>query len=357
MSPLNKDKRWEGRPWAARLIKFIAFAGPLIISVLATIWISRQLPPPESFGAAVGAWILLGIIATIIVQVLDRLARKLLPFAALLQLSLAFPGSVPSRYKVARGRGGSRELQAEVDQAREHGLSSDRTDAAVTVLRLVAALSTHDKATRGHAERVRVFVDMIAEEMDITGDDVDRLRWAALLHDVGKIAVHPDVLNDPGRPSEEAWELLRSHPLEGARITAPLRPWLGHWALAIEQHHERYDGGGYPYGLAGEELSLGARVVTVADAYDVMTAARAYKQPMPAHEAREELARQQGPSSTPRSCGPSSPSRSTACRQRLEGATEGRGDDPAERADRPPQAVERDGEEGPHDLGVELGPC
>ena len=167
MSPLNKDKRWEGRPWAARLIKFIAFAGPLIISVLATIWISRQLPPPESFGAAVGAWILLGIIATIIVQVLDRLARKLLPLAALLQLSLAFPGSVPSRYKVARGRGGSRELQAEVDQAREHGLSSDRTDAAVTVLRLVAALSTHDKATRGHAERVRVFVDMIAEEMDI----------------------------------------------------------------------------------------------------------------------------------------------------------------------------------------------
>ncbi len=291
---MSRENAWEGRPWAARFVKLVAFLGPLVVAVLVTIWISRQLPAPRSFGAAVGAWLLLGVIATVIVQVLDRLARRLLPFAALLQLSLAFPGEVPSRYKVARARGGSRHLQAEVDQAREHGLSDDRTDAAVTVLRLVAALSTHDSATRGHAERVRVFVDMIAEEMDVTEGDVDRLRWAALLHDVGKIAVHPDVLNDPGRPSEEAWELLRTHPLEGARITAPLRPWLGHWALAIEQHHERWDGDGYPYGLSGEDLSLGARIVAVADAYDVMTAARAYKQPMPAHEAREELARHAG---------------------------------------------------------------
>ncbi len=291
---MSREDGWEGRPWAARLVKFVAFFGPLIVAVLSTIWISRQLPPPQSFGAAVGVWLLLGVVATVIVFVVDRLARRLLPFAALLQLSLAFPGEVPSRYKVARTRGGSRELQAEVDRAREHGLSDDRTDAAVTVLRLVSALSTHDRATRGHAERVRVFVDMIAEELDVEEVDIDRLRWAALLHDVGKIAVHPDVLNHPGRPSEEAWELLRTHPLEGARIVAPLRPWLGHWVLTIEQHHERWDGEGYPYGISGEELSLGARIVAVADAYDVMTAARAYKQPLPAHEAREELARHAG---------------------------------------------------------------
>lgn len=291
---MSRDAAWEGRPWVARLVKLVAFAGPLVVAVLATVWLSRQLPAPRSFGAAIGVWLLLGLVAIVIVQVADRVARRLLPFAALLQLSLAFPGEVPSRYKVARTRGGSRELQAEVDEAREHGLSDDRTEAAVTVLRLVAALSTHDRATRGHAERVRVFVDMIAEELDVAEGDVDRLRWAALLHDVGKIAVHPEVLNDAGTPSEEAWELLRTHPLEGARITAPLRPWLGHWALAIEQHHERWDGDGYPYGLSGEDLSLGARIVAVADAYDVMTAARTYKQPMPAHEAREELARHAG---------------------------------------------------------------
>ena len=291
---MSRDGGWESRPWAARLVKLIAYLGPLVVAVLVTIWISLQLPAPSSFGAALAAWLLLGVVATVIVRVLDRVARRLLPIAALLKLSLAFPGEVPSRYKVARTRGGSRELQAEVDEARQHGLSDDRTEAATTVLRLVAALSTHDRATRGHAERVRVFVDMIAEEMEIPEEDVDRLRWAALLHDVGKIAVHPDVLNDPGRPSEEAWELLRTHPLEGARITAPLRPWLGHWSLAIEQHHERWDGGGYPHGIAGEELSLGARVVAVADAYDVMTAARAYKQPLPAEQAREELARHAG---------------------------------------------------------------
>ena len=291
---MSREQTWESRPWAARAVKLVAFLGPLVVAVVTTIWLSRQLPPPQSFGAALGVWLLLGVVATVIVVLLDRVARRLLPFAALLQLSLAFPGEVPSRYKVARTRGGSRELQAEVDRAREHGLSDDRTDAAVTVLRLVAALSSHDRATRGHAERVRVFVDMIAEELDIDEADVDRLRWAALLHDVGKIAVHPDVLNHPGRPSEEAWELLRTHPIEGARIVAPLRPWLGHWALAIEQHHERWDGEGYPYGVAGEDLSLGARIVAVADAYDVMTAARAYKQPVPAHEAREELARHAG---------------------------------------------------------------
>ena len=80
------------------------------------------------------------------------------------------------------------------------------------------------------------------------------------LHDVGKLAVHPDILNKEGSLSDEEWELVRQHPIEG-KLTAPLAAWLGPWSATIREHHERYDGSGYPYGLAGASISLGGRIV------------------------------------------------------------------------------------------------
>jgi hypothetical protein len=102
------------------------------------------------------------------------------------------------------------------------------------------------------------------------------------------------ILNKPGKPDAHEWELLKGHPAAGARIAAPLLTWLAEWGPTIVQHHERFDGTGYPDGLAGEQISLGARIVSVADSFEVMTAARSYKKPMSVPAARAELVRHAG---------------------------------------------------------------
>ncbi len=100
----------------------------------------------------------------------------------------------------------------------------------------------------------------------------------------------PTLLNKVGALTAPEWEVLRRHPLDGARITAPLAAWLGPWANTIAEHHERFDGRGYPFGRRGREISLGGRIVAVTDSYDVMTSARSYKRPTTPEKARQELA-------------------------------------------------------------------
>ncbi len=118
--------------------------------------------------------------------------------------------------------------------------------------------------------------------------------WASLLHDIGKLTIASGLLNKPAKPTEEEWAELRRHPLAGAELASPLLDWLGEWGDVIVQHHEMYDGSGYPYGLQGEQISYGARIVSVADAFDVMTAARAYRRPVSRAAARRELVRCSG---------------------------------------------------------------
>jgi putative nucleotidyltransferase with HDIG domain len=208
----------------------------------------------------------------------------------LLRLSLVFPDRAPSRYAMARGAGNIRVLEGRIREARDGGVDPEPVRAAEQILGLVAALSAHDRRTRGHSERVRVFTDLIAEELRLPDDDRDRLRWAALLHDIGKLRVPARILNKPGRPEPREWETLKRHPLAGARIAGPLLAWLGPWGRAIEQHHERWDGAGYPFGIGGSDISLGARIVSVADSFEVMTAPRSYRRPMSVPAARRELA-------------------------------------------------------------------
>jgi putative nucleotidyltransferase with HDIG domain len=147
---------------------------------------------------------------------------------------------------------------------------------------------------------VSAFNDLIAAEIGLSQGDRAKLRWAALLHDIGKLHVHTMTLNKPGKPTAAEWRAIKRHPEIGARIVAPLRPWLGDWVDGVGQHHERFDGQGYPNGLAGAEISLAGRIIAVADAFEVMTALRSYKRPVSARVAREELTRCAGTHFDPR---------------------------------------------------------
>ncbi len=161
---------------------------------------------------------------------------------------------------------------------------------AERILGLAASLNQHDRLTRGHSERVRALTDVIADQLKLPQPDKDRLRWSALLHDIGKLTVPTAILNKPGKPDERELAVLRQHPAEGARLAAPIADWLGPWAKSIPEHHEKFDGTGYPAGLAGDQISLGARIVAVADCFETMTAVRSYKRPMSTEAARKELA-------------------------------------------------------------------
>jgi HD domain len=152
----------------------------------------------------------------------------------------------------------------------------------------------HDRQTRGHSERVRVFADLIADEMHLSDGDRARLRWASLLHDIGKLVVPPEILTKPAALNDVEMSAVRRHPEEGEKLIGPLRAWLGEWGDAVVQHHERYDGTGYPHGLAGDQISLAGRIVAVADSYEVMTAARPYRKSISVSAAREELVKCSG---------------------------------------------------------------
>ena len=99
------------------------------------------------------------------------------------------------------------------------------------------------------------------------------------------------ILNKPGKPDAREWSLLQRHPEEGAKLIGPLAAWLGEWASAVDSHHERYDGDGYPRGLAGTDIPLAGRIVAVTDSFETMTAVRSYKRAMSFSDARAELQR------------------------------------------------------------------
>ena len=262
---------------------------PIAASLGATSVLRALAPSPQGpwwfvWASGVLACALLAAIAV------ERAGRRLLPLVTLLKLSMLFPDQAPTRFSVARTAGSVRRLEARLAETQDDSASREEARTAETILSLSVALRSHDRRTRGHAERVRVFTDLLGEELQLSDADRYRLRWAALMHDIGKLTIAPRILNKPGALDEHEWRLMKGHPVEGARIAEPILGWLGPWADAIVEHHERFDGKGYPDGLTGSSISLGGRIVSVADSYDTMTAARSYKKPMAVWAARRELA-------------------------------------------------------------------
>jgi HD-GYP domain-containing protein (c-di-GMP phosphodiesterase class II) len=267
---------------------------PAAVGIAAGAWMSHVLPRPNGFAAAALSFAAVSLVMLVTIIAIERAGRRLLPLAALLNLSLLFPDRAPKRFAVARRVGKPRDLQRQLQEARDRGVTGGEVAHMQEVLELVAALSVHDRQTRGHSERVRVFTDLIAEELKLAPGDRARLRWASLLHDIGKLVVPTEILSKPSKLTEAEMDSVRRHPDEGARLIGSLRAWLGEWAGAVPEHHERYDGRGYPRGLAGEHISLAGRIVAVADSYEVMTAMRPYRKPIGVSAARQELVKCSG---------------------------------------------------------------
>jgi putative nucleotidyltransferase with HDIG domain len=278
----------------AAVFRALVFVAPIATAAATSSIVAHVVNRSPGAGSLAVRWAIVIASSLFVLVVVDRIFRGFLPLAILLRLSLAFPGKKPSRLAVARAAANLKKLDERVRIARAAGFDDDPERAAEMILSLVAAVEAHDRSTRGHAERVRVYTDLIAEQLHLHPDDRDRLRWAALLHDVGKLEVPVSVLNKPGPLDPRELEVVKRHSEDGARLTRPMHAWLGEWAASIEQHHERWDGRGYPRGLTGSEVSHGARIIAVADVYETMTAARPYHRPKSAADARKELVRCSG---------------------------------------------------------------
>jgi putative nucleotidyltransferase with HDIG domain len=166
---------------------------------------------------------------------------------------------------------------------------------------LVAAIDARDPSTLGHTQRTAWIASRIAQRMGMEGEDLDLFQLGALLHDIGKIGLTESILRRSVLTPINAGQvrLIREHPVRGAEILGKI-PYLHDAVDLARHHHERYDGTGYPDGLAGEEISLGSRILGVADAYEAMTAPRKYKKRRSPHEALQEIVKCAGTQFDPR---------------------------------------------------------
>ncbi len=284
------DGEWRAHPLGSLLLRSIIVVIPLAIASTAGLMVGGSIGG-NGIRADVTRVLVAGIVSLVAFVIAERISRRFLPLAMLLKLSLVFPDQAPSRFSVALRSTSVKKLQ---HWAKAAQVDEGPAALAEKVVTLATALNTHDRRTRGHSDRSRAMAELIATEMGLTESEINEVRWGAFLHDIGKILVPAALLNKPGKPTASEWETLKRHPAEGGKLVEPLRGFLGSGVEAVSGHHENFDGTGYPRGFAGHDIALSARIVSVADSFEVMTAVRAYKKPMKAAEAREELARNSG---------------------------------------------------------------
>jgi response regulator RpfG family c-di-GMP phosphodiesterase len=159
---------------------------------------------------------------------------------------------------------------------------------------LINAQEAKDVHLRGHSQRVADLGASVAHELELDEDTVEDIRLAGRLHDVGKIGVREEVLNKPARLTPEEYAHVKEHVRIGVEILAPLRTIIGPALQYVHDHHEQWSGGGYPRGLAGDEISLGGRILCACDAFDALTSKRAYREPMTQQEALAFLRQESG---------------------------------------------------------------
>lgn len=173
---------------------------------------------------------------------------------------------------------------AELDQA----LNSLEDAYRSTLRALTAALETRDSETHGHSERVVTYSLRLGREYGLDSQRIKALEFGSLLHDIGKIGVPDSILRKPAKLTDEEWVLMRKHPVHGQQILRGIE-FLEGAARVVSQHHEQWDGSGYPLGLSGEDIDVCARIFAVADAFDAITSDRVYRKGKPYQAAAQEL--------------------------------------------------------------------
>ena len=190
----------------------------------------------------------------------------------------------------ARAAGGGR---IEVRGAGPDATGSDETSHQDAIAGLAEALLERDRYTGEHSESVVELAATVARGLGLDATEIERIRHAALLHDIGKVAIPDEVLHKDGPLDDKEWEIMRQHPAIGERILRSI-PGLGGVARIVRHEHERFDGGGYPDGLSGSEIPIGSRIILACDAYHAMTSDRPYRKAMEHAAAVRELAASAG---------------------------------------------------------------
>jgi putative nucleotidyltransferase with HDIG domain len=162
-----------------------------------------------------------------------------------------------------------------------------------TVLALANAVDARDSYTGNHSQNIALMAESVCRELNCSDEVIQAVRWAALLHDIGKIGVPDRILKKPAALTSDEWVIMKRHPELGARIVAPVKK-LVNVSPIIRAHQERYDGTGYPDALKGNKIPFGARVISIVDAYSAMTDTRVYRKSFSPSEAVEELQRNKG---------------------------------------------------------------
>jgi HD-GYP domain-containing protein (c-di-GMP phosphodiesterase class II) len=162
-----------------------------------------------------------------------------------------------------------------------------------TIVALANAVDARDTYTGDHSQRMATLSTKIGKVMNLEQSQIEALHWASILHDIGKIGVPDLILNKKGPLTKEEWVIMKEHPVIGSQIVAPIK-YLSSVSPIIRGHHEKYDGSGYPHGLAGEEIPLGARILAVVDAYIAIRDERVYSKSHTHEEAIAELRRSSG---------------------------------------------------------------
>lgn len=185
----------------------------------------------------------------------------------------------------------SEQKRAEIELKKS--LLQLRRNLAGTIQAMAMTVETRDPYTAGHQRRTSDIARSIAKEMGLPREQVDGIRMAGVIHDLGKISVPAEILSKPGKIGASEFSLIKDHPLTGFAILEGID---FHWPVAeiVRQHHERMDGTGYPYGLAGDEIMLEARVIGVADVIEAMSSHRPYRPSLGDRKAFEEIMEHRG---------------------------------------------------------------
>jgi putative nucleotidyltransferase with HDIG domain len=163
-----------------------------------------------------------------------------------------------------------------------------------TIKSLAQAIEAKDRYTHSHSRKVTEYAIAISKELELSAAEIEVIKEACELHDLGKIGIENSILNKSGSLTAQEWEQIKRHPVIGAQILEPLT-FLSDVVDLIRQHHEHYNGSGYPDGRAGEDILLGARIIHLADAYEAMCSVRAYrKEPRTKEETILEIKRNSG---------------------------------------------------------------